>query len=92
MVSHWHRLPREVVESPCLEVFENHGGLACGDMVNGHCGVGLVLDLVILVVFSSLKWLLRAVSASSVDGPWEACAGGQPAHGRGGAGGLWGPV
>jgi len=55
MVSHWHRLPREVVESPSLEVFENYGGLACGDMVNGHCGVGLVLDLVILVVLSNLN-------------------------------------
>ena len=74
--------------SPTPVVLQNRGDVA----QRGSDGVGLVVDLVILVVFSSLKWLLRAVGASSVDGPWEACAGGQPAHGRGGAGGLWGPV
>ena len=38
------QLPREVVGSPSLEGFENHGDVALRDMVNGH-GDGLGLDL-----------------------------------------------
>ena len=34
------QLPREVVGSPSLEVFQNHGDVALGDMVSGHDGVG----------------------------------------------------
>ena len=37
------------MESLCLEVFQNSG-----DVVSGHGGGGLELDLVILVVFSNL--------------------------------------
>jgi len=33
MVRHWTRLPREVVESPFLEVFEKHVDMALQDMV-----------------------------------------------------------
>jgi len=32
----WHRLPREVVLPPSLEVFRNCGYVALRDVVSGH--------------------------------------------------------
>jgi len=41
------QLLKEVVGSPSLEVFQNSRDVALGDMVSGHGGNGLGLDLVI---------------------------------------------
>jgi len=51
---HWHKLPRKVMESPSLKVFKKCGDMALRNMVSGHGGDGLSLDLVILEVFSNL--------------------------------------
>ncbi len=57
MIGHWHRLPREVVKSPSLEVFKTHGDVALSDVVSGHGGNKLRLDYVILEVFPTLMTL-----------------------------------
>lgn len=38
---HGHRLPKEVGESPCQEVFKKCADLALKDVVSGHGGDGL---------------------------------------------------
>ena len=40
VIMHWHRLPREVTESPSMEAFKNHGDVALRDVVSGHGGMG----------------------------------------------------
>ena len=41
---HWHRLHREVVESPSLEMFKKLVVMALRDVVSGHGEVGLGMN------------------------------------------------
>jgi len=42
---HWNKLPREVLQSPFMEVLKERVNMALRDMVSGHEGDGLVLGL-----------------------------------------------
>ena len=33
VTKHWHRLPREVVESPSLEIFKSHLDMVLGNQL-----------------------------------------------------------
>ena len=52
-----------VVGSPSLEVFKNCAVVTLGDVVSGHGGDGLALELVILGVFPSLMVLWKEWSS-----------------------------
>ena len=45
MVRYLNRLPREVVESPSLEVFKKRVDIALQDMFSRHGGVGCMVGL-----------------------------------------------
>ena len=44
-VGQWHRLPREVVQSPSPEVLKSHVGVALRDAGSGRGGGGLTVGL-----------------------------------------------
>ena len=56
-----NRLPRDVVESLSLEVSRNRVDVALRDMVSGHGGDGLRLDLVILEFFFNLNGSMNSM-------------------------------
>jgi len=45
VVRQWHSLPREVVQSLSLQVVKNHVDVALRDVVSGHGGGGLTLEV-----------------------------------------------
>ena len=45
VVIRWNRLPREVMESPSLEVFKTSVDVALKDVVSGHGVDGLMVGL-----------------------------------------------
>ena len=55
VVLQWHRLPREVVQSPSLEVFQSRVDVALRMWSVGMVGMGWRLGQVTLEVFSNLK-------------------------------------
>jgi len=55
VVMQWHRLPREVVQSPSLEVYKERVDVALRDEVSGPGGDGLGLDSFILEDFSNFS-------------------------------------
>ena len=44
-VRQWHRLPREVVQSPSLEVLKSRVDVALRDVGSGHGGGGMMVGL-----------------------------------------------
>ena len=55
VVMQWHRLPREVVQSPSLEVYKERVDVTLRDEVSGPGGDGLGLDSFILEDFSNFS-------------------------------------
>ena len=70
------QLPREVVGSPSMEVFQNCRDVATRDVGSGHGWGGLRLDWVTLEVFSNLN--VQCMVEGRKDFFWERIAGTWP--------------
>lgn len=55
VVKHWKRLPRKGMELPFLEIFRRHTEMTPGDMFNGGLGYAVLVDSMILKVFSQFR-------------------------------------
>jgi len=75
VVLQWHRLHREVVQSPSLEVLQSRVDVALRTWSVGTVGMGWWLDQVILEVFSNLN---DSVILSPHSGKATICGGKHP--------------
>ena len=57
MVRYWNRQPREVVESLSLEMLKERIDVALGDMIYRSHRHALMVDWMLLLVFSTLMTL-----------------------------------
>ena len=57
MVRYWNRQPREVVESLSLELLKERIDVALGDMIYRSHRHALMVDWMLLLVFSTLMTL-----------------------------------
>lgn len=55
IIRHWHKLPRQLVESSPLGVFKDCGDVTPRDVVSGHDEDGLRFNWMILEGFSNLN-------------------------------------
>jgi len=53
VVGHCNRLPREMEQSPSLQMFKNCVDAALKDMISGHGGDGLMVGLDLRGLFQS---------------------------------------
>jgi len=70
-VLQWHRLHREVVQSPSLEVFQSRVDVALRTWSGGMVGMGWRLDRMILELFSNLNDSMSLCEARQQDTGWN---------------------